>query len=224
MYQRLVGRLIYLAHTRLEITYSVCVISHFMHDPREPRLQAAYRVLHYLEGNHEKGILFKKNDTLALEAYTDVDYAGSIVDRRSTTRYCTFLGGKLVTWRSKKQNVVVRSSAESEFRAIAQELCELLWLKIILDDLKIKWDDPMKLYCDNKLAINIAHNLIQHDRTKHIEVDRHFIKEKLEEGVVCMSYVPSKHQLVDILTKGLNSSMLHDLVFKLEMEDIYSST
>ena len=81
----------------------------------------------------------------------------------------------------------------------------------------------MKHYCDNKSAINIAHNPIQHDRTKHIEVKRHFIKEKLEEGIVCMSYVPSKHQLVDILTKELNSSIFHDLVFKMGMEDIYSS-
>ena len=152
-----------------------------MHDPREPHFQATYRMLHYLKGNLGKGILFKKNDTLALEAYTVADYVGSIVDRRSITWYCTFLGGNLVTWRSKKQNVVARSSTESELMAIAQGLCELLWLKIILDDLRIKWDDPMKLYCDYKSAINIAHNPIQHDRTKHIEVDRHFIKEKLEE-------------------------------------------
>ncbi|RVX13233.1 Retrovirus-related Pol polyprotein from transposon RE1 [Vitis vinifera] len=131
-----------------------------MHDPREPHLQAAYRVLHYLKGNPEKGILFKKNNTLALEACIDADYAGSLVDRRSTTGYCIFLGGNLVTWRSKKQNVVARSSAESEFRAIAQGLCELLWLKIILDDLRIKWDGPMKFYCDNKSAISIAHNPI----------------------------------------------------------------
>ncbi|RVW78772.1 Retrovirus-related Pol polyprotein from transposon RE1 [Vitis vinifera] len=198
MYQRLVGRLIYLAHTRPNIAYLVSVISQFMHGPREPHLQAAYRVLHYLKGNPGKGIL-------------------------STTGYCTFLGGNLVTWRSQKQNVVARSSAESEFRVIAQGLCELLWLKIILDNLRINWDGPMKLYCDNKSAINIAHNPIQHDRTKHIEIDRHFIKEKLEEGVVCMSYVPSEHQLADILTKWLNSSMFHDLVFKLGMEDIYSS-
>ena len=138
-----------------------------------------------------QGPLLKKNDTLALEAYTDANYAGSIVRRRSTTGYCTFLRGNLVTWKSKKQNVVARSSTELEFRVIAQGLCELLWLKIILDDLRIKWDYPMKLYYDNKSAINIAHNPIQHDRTKHIEVERHFIKEKLEEGVVCMSYVPS---------------------------------
>ena len=124
-------------------------------------------------------MLFKKNNTLALEAYTDADYAGFLVDRRSTTGYCTFLGGNLVTWRSKKQNVVTRSSAESKFRVIAQGLCELLWLKIILDDLRIKWDGPIKLYCDNKSAINIAHNSIQHDRTKHIKIDRHFIQRKI---------------------------------------------
>ena len=134
-----------------------------------------------------------KNNTLALEAYINVDYAGSLMDRRSTTRYCTFLGGNLVTWRSKKHNVVAKSCVESEFRVIAQGLCELLWLKIILNDLRIKWDGPMKLYCDNKSTINIAHNPIQHDRTKHIEIDRHFIKENLEEGIVCMSFVPSEH-------------------------------
>ena len=95
------------------------VIIQFMHDPSEPHLQAAYRVLHYLKSNPEKGILFKKNDTLALEAYTNADYASSIVDRRSTTGYCTFLRGNPVTWRSEKQNVVARLFVESEFRAIA---------------------------------------------------------------------------------------------------------
>lgn len=116
---------------------------------------------------------------MTLEAYTDADYACSPVDRRSTTGYCTFLGGNLVKWRIKKQNVVVKSSAKSEFRAVAQGLCELLWLKIILDDLKVKWEGLMKLYSDNKSVINIAHNPMQHDRTKHMEIDRHFIEEKL---------------------------------------------
>ena len=90
MYQRLVGRLIYLAHTRLDIAYLVSVINQFMHDPREPHLQVAYKVLHYLKGNPRKVILFKKNNTLALEAYTDADYAGSLVDRRSTTWHLYF--------------------------------------------------------------------------------------------------------------------------------------
>lgn len=83
---------------------------------------------------------------MSIEAYTNADYAGSIVDRRSTSSYCILLGGNLVTWRSKKQSVVARSSAETEFRSIALGMCELLWLKILLDDLKIKWTTPMKLY------------------------------------------------------------------------------
>ena len=102
---------------------------------------------------------------MEIEVYTDADYTGSITDRRSTSGYCTFLGGNLVIWRSKKQLVVARSSAEAEFRSMALGICELLWLKITLKDLKIKWETPMKLYYDNKSAINIAYNPVQHDRS-----------------------------------------------------------
>uniref|UniRef100_A0A2P2MWT8 Retrovirus-related Pol polyprotein from transposon TNT 1-94 n=1 Tax=Rhizophora mucronata TaxID=61149 RepID=A0A2P2MWT8_RHIMU len=221
-YQRLVGRLLYLSHTRPDITYAVSVISQFMHNPKKVHLQATYRVLQYLKGVPGKGILFKRNGGLVLETYTDADYAGSIVDRKSTTGYCTFLGGNLVTWRSKKQNVVARSSAEAEFRAMAQGVCEVLWLKIILEDLKIKWDGSIRLYCDNKSAISIAHNPVQHDRTKHIEVDRHFIKEHLESGLICTPYMPTHSQLADVLTKGLNSSVFQNIISKLGMENAYS--
>ena len=138
MYQRLVGKLIYLSHTRPDIAYAVSVISQFMHSPKEVHLQAVNRVLQYLKRTPGKGILFKRGAVLVLEAYTDADYAGSVIDRRSTSGYYTFLGGNLVTWRSKKQNVVARSSAEAEFQAMAQGICELLWLKIILEDLKIE--------------------------------------------------------------------------------------
>ena len=125
-------------------------------------------------------------------------------------------------WRSKKQNVVARSSAEAEFRAMAQGMCKQLWLKIVLEDLKIKWDGPMRLYCDNKSAINITHNPVQHDRTKHIEIDRHFIKEKLDSGLICTPYVSTHGQLADILTKGLSSSVFQSFVSKLGMVNTYS--
>ena len=105
---------------------------------------------------------------------------------------------------------------------MAAGVCELLWVKIILEDLKIQWTGPMKLYCDNKSAINIAHNPVQHDRTKHIEIDRHFIKEKLDSGLICTPYVPTGHQLADVLTKGLCSSMFRENISKLGMEDLYS--
>ena len=132
------------------------------------------------------------------------------------------LRGNLVTWRSKQQHVVTRSSAEANFRAMAHVICELLWLKIILDDLKIKWQGPMKLYYDNKLTINIAHNLFQHDWTKHVEVDRHFIEEKLKSRLICTPYVPTHGQLVDILTKGLTSSSFQKVTSKLGVDNIYS--
>ena len=113
MYQRLVGRLIYLAHTRPDIAYSVSVISQFMHDPREIHLQTTYRVLHYLKVHPVKGILFKKTSYITLAIDTDADFAGSPLDGCSTTSYCTFLRGNLVSWRSKKQNVVAQSSVEA---------------------------------------------------------------------------------------------------------------
>lgn len=94
--------------------------------------------------------------------------------------------------RSKKHDIVVRSSTETKFHAIALGMCELLWLKIILDDLKTTRSGSMKLFCDYKYAINIAHNPAQHDRTRHVEIDRHFIKEKLEAGSICILFVPSE--------------------------------
>ncbi|XP_068483246.1 uncharacterized mitochondrial protein AtMg00810-like [Phaseolus vulgaris] len=203
MYQRLVGRLIYLSHTRPDIAFAVSLVSQFMHQPKEAHLQAALRIVQYLKGTLGRGILFKRNKSVRLEAYTDADYAESVVDRRSTTGYCTFLGGNLVTWKSKKQSVVARSSDEAEFRAMAQGICELLWLKIILEDF-------------------IAHNPVQHDRTKHIEVDRHFIKEKLDNGLICTPYVSTQSQLADILTKGLNCGNFERIISKLGMENIYS--
>ena len=129
-----------------------------------------------------------------------------------------------MTWRSKKQNVVVQFSAEAEFRAMTQGVCELFWLKIILEDLNIKWDGSMRLYCDNKSAISIAHNLIQLDRTKHIEIGRHFIKEKPESGLICTPYVSTQSQLAHVLTKGLSSSVFESVVSKLGMENTYSPT
>ena len=128
----------------------------------------------------------------------------------------------MVTWRSKKQNVVARSSAKAEFRAMAQGVYELLWLKIRLEELKIKWNGLMRLYCNNKSAISIAHNPVQHDRRKHVEVDRHFIKEKLDSGLICTPYVPTGDQLADIFTKGLNSTTFQEITTKLGMRDTYS--
>ena len=222
-YQRLVGKLIYLSHTRPDIAFSVSCVSQFMHSPSEEHMDAVYRILRYLKGIPGKGLFFKKNENRGIEVFTDADWAGSINDRRSTSGYCSFVWGNLVTWRSKKQTVVARSSAEAELRSAAHGVCEALWLKMLLEELKVSVTAPLKIFCDNKAAINISHNPLHHDRTKHIEVDRHFIKEKIEEGTICVVYVPTSEQTADILTKGLFRPTFEKLVDKLGMYNLYNS-
>ena len=138
--------------------------------------------------------------------------------------YCTFVWGNLVTRKSKKQSVVARSSAEAEYQAMAHGVCGMLLLKQVLVELKRHIEVPMKLYSDNKATISIAHNPIQNDRTKQIEIDCHFIKEKLEEGVICMFFVPSTQRIADILTKGLFKSNFELLTSTLGMMNIFAPT
>lgn len=223
-YQRLVGKLIYLSHTRPDIAYSVSVMSQFMHDPRKPHMDAVERILRYLKSAPGKGILFSNHGHLKVEGYTDADWGGSSNDRKSTSGYFTFVGGNLVTWRSKKQPVVARSSAEAEYRGMAYGVCELLWLRNLLKDLGFEPKRAMNLYCDNKSAIDIAHNPVQHDRTKHVEIDRHFVKEKLEAGIINFPFVKSENQLADVLTKAVASNVFSDALVKLDMCDIHAPT
>ncbi|RVW93252.1 Retrovirus-related Pol polyprotein from transposon TNT 1-94 [Vitis vinifera] len=224
-YQRLVGRLMYLAHTRPDLAYALSVVSQYMHNRGEQHMNAVMRILRYLKNAPRKGILFAKNiDHQSIEVYTDADWAGAVDDRRSTSGYFTFVGGNLVTWKSKKQNVVARSSAEAEFRGMALGLCEALWLRLLLQDLGYLSRQPIRLFCDNKAACDIAHNPVQHDRTKHVEVDRFFIKEKLDAKIVELPKIRLEDQLADILTKAVSSQVFSKILDKLGMCDIYAPT
>ncbi|CAN6687056.1 unnamed protein product [Malus baccata var. baccata] len=223
-YQRLVGRLIYLSHTRPDIAYAVSVVSQFMHSPSVDHMEAVMRILAYLKSAPGKGVLYESHGHMRIEGFTDADWAGDVTDRRSTSGYFTFVGGNLVTWRSKKQNVVSRSSAEAEYRGMAHGVCEMLWLRKLLESLGFTQKEAMKLYCDNKSAREIAENPVQHDRTKHVEVDRHFIKEKLEKKIVSIPFVNSEEQLADVLTHAVCNRRFGESLVKLGMSNIYAPT
>ena len=218
-YRRLVGRLIYLCHTKPDIYYIVSVVSKYMHDPRTGHMEVVYRILRYLKGTPGKGLWFRKNWHLDLEGYCDADWASS-KDDRGLPLDIVYLN--LVSWRSKKQAVVARSTAEAEYRAMALSLCEMLWLKGLLKELRVLRNETMMLHCDNVAAINIANNSVQFDRTKHVEIDRFFIKKKLDSGILKLGYVKSHSQLADCFTKGLGPSENELSCNKKGMLDIFS--
>jgi hypothetical protein len=139
-----------------------------MHDPRSGHPEATHRILRYLKGILGRGLFFKANGHLNVDGCFDADWASCLDDRRSKSGFCVLVGGNLVSWRSKKQPVVSRSTAEAEYRAMFVCLSELLWMKGLLSELKLLRRGPLNLWCDNKSAINIANNPVQHDRTRHV--------------------------------------------------------
>ena len=170
-YQILVGRLIYLSHTRPNIGFSVGVVSQFMNNATEEHMEAVNRILRYLKMTPGRGLLYKKNDTREVEVFLDADWAGDVSNRRSTSGYSSYVWVNLVTWRSKKQSVVSRSSAEAAFRSLAPGIYEGIWMQKLLNELGISTEKPIKMFYDNQAAISIAKNPVHHDRTKHIKID-----------------------------------------------------
>jgi hypothetical protein len=133
----------------------VSVVSQFMHCPSEDHMKTTIRIIWYLKSSSRKGILFSKNNHIKIEGYIDADWVRNIFDRKSTSGYFTFVGGNLVTWRSKKQKMVALSSAEAEFRGMAKGLCDLLWLRRLLTEIGFAPNCKINLLCNNKTAINI---------------------------------------------------------------------
>jgi len=222
-YRRLVGKLIYLTVTRPDISFAVGIVSRYMHSPRRSHLQAVERILRYLKTSPGQGLVYKTSSSApTLMTYSDADYAGSLDDRRSTSGYCTYFGGHLITWRSKKQAVVARSSAEAEYRAMASVVSELTWLESLLTDLGVRLSSPALLLCDSQAAIHIAKNPVFHERTKHIEVDCHFIREKVQMKKIDLKHVPGTEQVADILTKALSSPLFYQCLSKLGAYDLYA--
>lgn len=153
LYRQLVGSLIYMTVTRPNIAYAVHIVSQFMTAPRSTHYAAVLHILRYVKGTMFHGLHFPFRESLKLQAYSDSDWAGDPTNRRSTTGYCFFLGNSLISWRSKKQSVVARSSTEAEYRALADATSELVWIRWLLEDMGVVQKNPTPLHCDNRSAI-----------------------------------------------------------------------
>nr|CAN82171.1 hypothetical protein VITISV_040546 [Vitis vinifera] len=214
-YRRLVGRLIYLAVTRPNLAYSVHILSQFMQEPRIEHWEVALRVVHYLKGTPGQGILLRADSDLSLQGWCDSDWAACPVTRRSLSGWLVFLGQSHISWKTKKQHTVSRSSAEAEYRAMAAVTCELKWLKGLLLSLGVHHPKAIKLFCDSQSALHMTKNPVFHERTKHIEVDCHFVRDAITDGLIAPSYVPTVTQLADIFTKALGKKQFDYLLAKL---------
>ncbi|XP_024190621.1 uncharacterized mitochondrial protein AtMg00810-like [Rosa chinensis] len=222
-YCRLVGRLIYLTITRLDLVYVIHLLSQFMDKPKKPHLEAAHKVLRYIKQAPEQGILLPSTGSLELRAYCDADWARCKDTRRSVPRYCILFGNAPISWKTKKQSTVARSSAEAEYRSMATTCCEVTWLRNILKDLNVNHTQLVRLFCDNQAAIHIASNPVFHECTKHIEINCHVVLEKVQRGIVKTAYVRTKEQPADLFTKPLSSIQFEALLRKLSVINIHSN-
>lgn len=217
-FKTIVGSLQYLTLTRPELSFAVNLACQHMHDPRQSHFVAIKRILRYVKGTIYQGLLFVPS-SLKLTAFSDADWAGDHATRRSTTGFCLFLGSNLISWCAKKQHTVARSSTEAEYRALAQCAADISWVHQLLQDLQLTPQVPHSLWCDNQSAIALASNPIFHARTKHVEVDYHFIREKVLSKQIVVHHVGSHHQIADIITKSLSVDRFNFLKSKLMVVD-----
>ncbi|RVW88563.1 Retrovirus-related Pol polyprotein from transposon RE1 [Vitis vinifera] len=212
-YRAAVGSLQYLSLTRPDISFAVNRMAQFMHQPTSEHWVLVKRILRYLCGTLDKGLLLYRDSSIplhgfsdSLHAFSDADWAGNKDDYSSTSAYLVYLGQNLVSWRSKKQQTVARSSTEAEYRSVAATAAELCWVGSLLSDLGINFTTSPVVYCDNVGATQLSSNPIFHSRMKHVAIDYHFIRDQVQSGLLRVAHVSSADQLADLLTKPLPTS------------------
>jgi histone deacetylase 1/2 len=209
-YRSLAGALQYLTFTRPDIAYAVHQVCLHMHDPRKQHLAAIKRILHYVKGTLSHGLQLHSSSPASMVTYTDADWAGCPDTRRSTSGFCVYLGDNLVSWSSKRQHTVSRSNAEAEYRAVANAVAEATWIRQLLHELHRPSPPATVVFRDNVSAVYMSTNPVQHQCTKHIEIDLHFVRDRVAMGQVHVLHVPSSRQFTGILMKGLPSPLFLD--------------
>ncbi|KAK4363524.1 hypothetical protein RND71_018765 [Anisodus tanguticus] len=216
-YCSLAGVLQYVTFMRPNITYTVQQVYLFMHDPRDEHMHALKRIVRYIHGTIDYALHLYPSSVSTMVSYTDADWGGCPDTRRSTFGYCMFLGDNLISWSAKRQAILFCSSAEAEYIGVANVVAEICWFRNLLLELQCPLCKASLVYCDNISAIYLSHNLIQHQRTKHIEMDIHFVREKVALGHIKVLHVSSSYQYAYIFTKGLPRQLFLDFRYSLSI-------
>ncbi|XP_061376199.1 uncharacterized mitochondrial protein AtMg00810-like [Gastrolobium bilobum] len=218
-YRSLVGSLRYLTCTRPDLCLSVGIISRFMEDPRYTHWKAAKRILRYVKGTISQGLHYSKSDKYKLTGYSDSDWCRDVDDRKSTAGYVFFMGNTAFTWVSKKEPIVTLSTCEAEYVAASWCVCHAIWLRNLLSKLEQGQVGATEIQVDNKSAVELAKNPVNHERSKHIDVRFHFIRDQVKEGKVELTHVASRDQVGDIFTKPLPTLLFENCKKKMGMKD-----
>ncbi|KAM3214769.1 hypothetical protein ACQJBY_066994 [Aegilops geniculata] len=216
-YRSVVGALQYLTLTRPDISYAVNKVCQYLHAPSTTHWTAVKRILRYLKFSEGLGLQITKSSSMLVTAYSDADWAGCIDDRRSTGGFAVFLGSNLVSWSARKQATVSRSSTEAEYKALANATAEVMWIQTLLYELGIKVPKAARLWCDNIGATYLSANPVLHARTKHIEVDFHFVRERVARKLLDIQFIPTGDQLADGFTKPLTMRRLEEFKYNLNL-------
>ncbi|KAM1147908.1 hypothetical protein ACFX19_040240 [Malus domestica] len=204
-YRSIVGALQYLTFTRPDIAHSVNMVCQFMAQPTDLHMFLVKRILRYIQGTIGYGLQYTKSKEFNITAYSDSDWAADINTRRSITGFVVYLGTNPISWQSKKQSTVSRSSTEAEYKALAHCVADVFWIRSVFKDIHQYILVPPSLYCDNLSALALSSNPVFHSKIKHLDTDYHFVREKVQKRDLLVHYIPTEDQIADVFTKGLHS-------------------